>query len=65
MKQVNEVINHFGISRYIGLGVGLGSNVLIRHALRYPGWNFILHIYKIVLSLNVAIVNLPTYMYST
>ncbi len=35
--QVNEVINHFGIVRYIGIGVGLGGNVLIRHSLQYPG----------------------------
>ena len=35
-EQVNEVINHFAIVKYIGLGVGLGANVLMRHALRYP-----------------------------
>jgi hypothetical protein len=37
VKQVNEIINHFGIDKYVGLGVGLGGNVLIRHALLYPG----------------------------
>ena len=35
-EQVNEVINHFAIVRYIGLGVGLGGNVLSRHAFKYP-----------------------------
>ena len=30
------MLNHFKIVRYIGLGVGLGSNVLTRHALAYP-----------------------------
>ena len=30
------MINHFALVRYVGLGVGLGSNVLIRHALKYP-----------------------------
>ena len=33
---MQEVLNHFKIVRYIGLGVGLGSNVLPRHALAYP-----------------------------
>ena len=35
--QVNEIINHFGVVRYVGVGVGLGANVLIRHGLLYPG----------------------------
>jgi len=35
-EQVNEVVNHFAVVRYIGIGVGLGGNVLIRHALQYP-----------------------------
>ena len=35
-EQVNDVINHFAIVKYIGIGVGLGANVLIRHALKYP-----------------------------
>ena len=35
--QVNEIINHFGVVHYVGVGVGLGANVLIRHALLYPG----------------------------
>ena len=34
---MNEIINHFGIVKYVGFGVGLGGNVLIRHALLYPG----------------------------
>ena len=35
-EQVNEVLNHFAVVKYIGLGVGLGGNVLVRHALNYP-----------------------------
>jgi len=35
-EQVQEVLNHFNIARYIGIGVGLGANVLTRHALAYP-----------------------------
>ena len=32
--KVNEVINHLAIVRYVGIGVGLGGNVLIRHSLQ-------------------------------
>lgn len=35
-EQVQEVLNHFALVRYIGVGVGLGANVLVRHALQYP-----------------------------
>jgi len=35
-EQVQEVLNHFALVRYIGIGVGLGANVLVRHALQYP-----------------------------
>lgn len=35
-EQVNEVINHFAVVTYVGIGVGLGANVLIRHAAQYP-----------------------------
>ena len=35
-EQVSEVLNHFSVVRYIGIGVGLGGNVLLRHALQYP-----------------------------
>jgi len=34
--QVNDIINHFAVVRYIGIGVGMGANVLMRHALKYP-----------------------------
>ena len=34
--KVNDVINHFAIVRYIGIGIGLGANVIVRHALKYP-----------------------------
>ena len=33
---MTEVLDHFGAVRYIGLGVGLGANVLLRHALSRP-----------------------------
>ena len=35
-EQVNDVINHFAVVQYIGIGVGMGANILIRHALKYP-----------------------------
>ena len=35
-EQVNDVVNHFAVVRYIGIGVGMGANILIRHALKYP-----------------------------
>jgi protein NDRG1 len=35
-EQITDVLNHFSIVRYVGLGVGLGGNVLLRHALKYP-----------------------------
>jgi pimeloyl-ACP methyl ester carboxylesterase len=35
-EQVQEVLNHFALVRYIGVGVGMGANVLVRHALQYP-----------------------------
>jgi hypothetical protein len=33
-EQVQEVLNHFAVVRYVGVGVGLGANVLVRHALQ-------------------------------
>merc|ERR1711894_772968 len=30
---INAAINHFAVVRYIGIGVGMGANILIRHAL--------------------------------
>ena len=35
-EEVQEVLNHFKIVKYIGIGVGLGANVLTRHSLAYP-----------------------------
>lgn len=35
-EQVQEVLNHFNLVKYIGVGVGLGANVLTRHSLLYP-----------------------------
>ena len=34
--QVNEVLNHLAVVKYIGIGVGMGGNILLRHALKYP-----------------------------
>ena len=34
--KVNTVMDHYGVSKYVGVGVGLGANVLIRHALTNP-----------------------------
>merc|ERR1719322_966339 len=34
--QVNEVLNHLAVLKYIGIGVGMGGNILLRHALKYP-----------------------------
>ena len=31
---MQEVLNHFSLVRYIGIGIGLGANVLVRHALQ-------------------------------
>ena len=28
------MLNHFSLVRYIGIGIGLGANVLVRHALQ-------------------------------
>ena len=35
-EQVSDVLNHYSVVKYVGLGVGLGANVLLRHALKYP-----------------------------
>ena len=35
-EQVQEVLNHFKIAKYIGIGVGMGANILTRHGLAYP-----------------------------
>jgi len=35
-EQIQEVLNHFNIVKYIGIGVGLGANLLTRHSLLYP-----------------------------
>jgi len=34
--QVTEVLNHLAVVKYIGIGVGMGGNILLRHALKYP-----------------------------
>jgi len=35
-EQIQEVLNHLSLVKYVGVGVGLGANVLLRHALAYP-----------------------------
>nr|ACO14922.1 NDRG3 [Caligus clemensi] len=35
-EMVNEILNELKIVRYVGIGVGLGGNVLLRHAYKYP-----------------------------
>ncbi|OTF75341.1 NDRG3-like protein [Euroglyphus maynei] len=35
-EQVDSVCKYFGITNFIGLGVGAGANVLARYALKYP-----------------------------
>ena len=35
-EQVQEVLNHFKIVKYNGIGVGMGANILTRHGLAYP-----------------------------
>ncbi len=30
------MLNHFSVVSYVGVGVGMGANVLLRHALKYP-----------------------------
>ena len=30
------MLNHFAVVKYIGIGVGMGGNILLRHALKYP-----------------------------
>jgi len=32
---ISEILNHFSIVKYIGFGVGMGGNILLRHALKY------------------------------
>jgi len=34
--QVEYVLHHYGISTFVGLGAGLGANVLVRLARRRP-----------------------------
>lgn len=35
-ETVKVVKNHFGFRKFTGLGVGLGANVLLRYAIKYP-----------------------------
>lgn len=35
-EQMSEILNELAVVKYIGIGVGMGGNVLLRHALKYP-----------------------------
>ncbi|XP_065913137.1 protein NDRG3-like isoform X2 [Dysidea avara] len=35
-EQVNTVVNHFNLQQFIGIGVGVGANILSRVAMMYP-----------------------------
>ena len=35
-EQLNDIMLHFNIKSFIGLGVGVGANILVRFALTHP-----------------------------
>ena len=35
-EQISDVVIHFNIKTFIGLGVGIGANILVRFALAHP-----------------------------
>lgn len=35
-EQISDVVIHFNIKTFIGLGVGVGANILVRFALAHP-----------------------------
>lgn len=35
-EQISDVMLHFNLKSFIGLGVGVGANVLVRFALFHP-----------------------------
>lgn len=35
-EQISDVMIHFNLKSFIGLGVGVGANVLVRFALAHP-----------------------------
>jgi hypothetical protein len=53
------VLNHFNIVRYIGIGVGLGANVLVRHALGRPN----LIIFFILINLKLSTLITGTFLF--
>ena len=61
--KVNKVLNYFGLVKYIGIGVGLGGNVLLRHAQHCPGHYIIYGLdYSVFLSYPYLPTYLPTYL---
>ena len=35
-EQISDVMLHFNLKTFIGLGVGVGANILVRFALSHP-----------------------------
>lgn len=35
-EQIADVVVHFNLKTFIGLGVGVGANILVRFALSHP-----------------------------
>jgi len=35
-EQISDVVIHFNLKTFIGLGVGVGANILVRFALAHP-----------------------------
>ena len=35
-EQISDVVLHFDLKTFTGLGVGVGANILIRFALNHP-----------------------------
>lgn len=35
-EQISDVMLHFGLKSFVGIGAGVGANVLVRFALAHP-----------------------------
>jgi len=40
-EQISDVVLHFNLKSFTGLGVGVGANILVRYALAHPEKVFI------------------------
>ena len=49
-EQISDVVIHFNLKTFIGLGVGVGANILVRFALAHPEKvaNFSLYSFKFI-----------------